>query len=162
MARRSTINDPMPRDEIRGHGTGFWLALLALAVAAMAVFSCVGTDNLRMIETESGLRYQVLRAGEGEAPGPTDQVLVHYEGTLEDGTIFDSSYQRGSPAVFRVDQVIPGWTEGLQLMRPGARYRFNIPSELAYGEEGAGGAIPPSSDLTFDVELLDVAPTPGQ
>ncbi|MEE4349806.1 MAG: FKBP-type peptidyl-prolyl cis-trans isomerase [Pacificimonas sp.] len=146
----------MPRSEVRQRGIGFWLILLALAVLAMGAFSVVGTSSLQMIETESGLRYQVLREGEGDPPGPNDQVLVHYEGSLEDGTIFDSSYQRGSPAGFGVDQVIPGWTEGLQLMKPGSRFRFQVPADLAYGEEGAGGVIPPNSDLTFDVELLDV------
>ena len=160
MARRSTVADPMPKDELRQRGIGFWLALLAVAAIAMALFSCVGTKNLTMQTTQSGLQYQVLREGEGLPPGPNDQVLVHYEGTLPDGMVFDSSYQRGSPAQFGVDQVIPGWTEGLQLMKPGARYRFLIPSDLAYGEAGAGGVIPPNSDLTFEVELLDVARLP--
>ncbi|MBZ6379262.1 peptidylprolyl isomerase [Pacificimonas flava] len=157
MAKRSTITDPMPGSEVRQQGIAFWLVLLLVAVVAMGAFSFIGTAHLRMIETESGLRYQVLREGEGETPGPNDQVLVHYEGSLEDGTVFDSSYQRGSPSVFGVSQVIPGWTEGLQLMKPGSRYRFQVPSDLAYGAEGAAdGYIPPNSDLTFDVELLDV------
>lgn len=156
MARRSTIEDPMHKDQIRNRGVGFWFVLLALAVLVAGLFSCVGTRHLQMVTTDSGLEYQVLRAGNGEAPGPDDQVLVHYEGTLEDGTVFDSSYQRGTPAAFGVSQVIPGWTEGLQLMKPGARYRFIIPSDLAYGPEGAGGVIPPDEELTFEVELLDV------
>ena len=161
MARRSTIADPMPSEELRQRGIGFWLALLALGMLAMGLFSCVGTEHLRMMETESGLRYQVLREGEGERPDAGDYVLVHYQGMLDDGTVFDSSYQRGQPSGFGLSQVIPGWTEGLQLMRPGAKYRFLIPSHLAYGAEGAGGVIPPHAPLTFEVELLAVQDVPA-
>ncbi|MBV7256190.1 FKBP-type peptidyl-prolyl cis-trans isomerase [Pacificimonas sp. WHA3] len=160
MAKRSTIADPMPRKQVRQQGVGFWLGLLVLAAVAMGLFSCVGTRHLALETTASGLQYQVLRKGEegATAPGPNDTVLVHYEGTLDDGTVFDSSYVRGEPAVFGVGQVIPGWTEGLQLMTPGSKYRFLIPSELGYGQRGAGDAIPPGSDLIFEVELLAVAP----
>jgi FKBP-type peptidyl-prolyl cis-trans isomerase FkpA/FKBP-type peptidyl-prolyl cis-trans isomerase FklB len=100
----------------------------------------------------------MLAAGEGPTPTVTDTVLVHYEGRLADGTVFDSSYQRGQPAVFGVADVIPGWTEGLQLMRPGGKARFTIPPELGYGARGAGGVIPPNAVLVFDVELLAIAP----
>jgi FKBP-type peptidyl-prolyl cis-trans isomerase len=106
--------------------------------------------------TESGLQYEVIAEGEGPRPGSSDTVQVHYEGTLLDGTVFDSSYERGEPAEFPLDQVIPGWTEGIQLMGVGGQYRLFIPSGLAYGEQGAGNFIPPNSTLIFKVELLDI------
>ena len=109
-----------------------------------------------VVTTKSGLQYQVLREGNGKAPKATDRVECHYEGTLLDGTKFDSSYDRGQTAVFPLNQVIAGWTEGLQLMQEGAKYRFFIPYQLAYGERGAGAAIPPFSALIFDVELIEV------
>lgn len=104
--------------------------------------------------TASGLQYFVIREGEGESPKATDVVKVHYEGKLLSGKVFDSSIQRGEPIEFPLNQVIAGWTEGLQLMKPGAKYRFFIPSELAYGARGAGGAIGPNATLIFEVELL--------
>ena len=106
--------------------------------------------------TASGLQYQVLRNGNGKQPKATDQVECHYEGTLIDGTKFDSSYDRGQTATFPLNQVIAGWTEGLQLMHEGAKYRFFIPYPLAYGERGAGASIPPYAALIFDVELVAV------
>ena len=105
---------------------------------------------------KSGLQYEVLREGNGKKPKATDQVKCHYEGTLINGQVFDSSYKRNEPAVFPLNQVIPGWTEGLHLMQEGAKYRFYIPYILAYGESGAGGSIPPFATLIFDVELLEV------
>lgn len=106
--------------------------------------------------TLSGLQYEVLKEGEGEGhPGQTSQVTVNYHGTLIDGTVFDSSVQRGTPATFGVNQVIPGWTEALQLMKKGSKYRLYIPQELAYGANAPGGAIQPYMTLIFDVELLD-------
>jgi FKBP-type peptidyl-prolyl cis-trans isomerase FklB len=104
----------------------------------------------------SGLQYQVLKEGNGRKPKATDQVKCHYEGTLIDGTMFDSSIKRGEPATFPLNQVIAGWTEGLQLMQVGAKYRFFIPYNLGYGERGAGASIPPYSTLIFDVELIEV------
>ncbi len=104
----------------------------------------------------SGLQYTVLQEGSGKRPKATDRVKCHYEGTLTDGTVFDSSYRRGEPAVFPLNGVIAGWTEGVQLMGEGAKYRFFIPYNLAYGERGAGETIPPYSALVFDVELIEV------
>ncbi|MDT8442714.1 MAG: FKBP-type peptidyl-prolyl cis-trans isomerase [Desulfuromonadales bacterium] len=109
-----------------------------------------------VVVTESGLQYKVLETGDGESPGPADVATVHYRGTLIDGTQFDSSYDRGEPATFPVGGVIAGWTEALQLMKPGAKWQLFIPSELAYGERGAGQAIGPNATLLFDVELISV------
>ena len=106
--------------------------------------------------TASGLQYEVLTAAIGQKPTATDRVRCHYEGRLIDGTVFDSSYQRGEPATFPLNGVIAGWTEGLQLMAIGAKYRFFIPFGLGYGAQGAGGAIPPYAALVFDVELLGI------
>lgn len=106
--------------------------------------------------TKSGLQYEILREGTGRSPKATDKVRCHYEGRLLDGSVFDSSYKRGEPADFGLDQVIAGWTEGVQLMKEGAKFRFTIPYLLAYGEQGAGASIPPLSTLIFDVELIKV------
>lgn len=106
--------------------------------------------------TASGLQYEVLTAAEGKKPKATDKVKVHYEGTLIDGTVFDSSYRRGEAISFGLNQVIKGWTEGVQLMSVGAKYKFFIPYNLAYGERGAGAQIPPYAALIFTVELLDI------
>ncbi|KRG87871.1 peptidylprolyl isomerase [Stenotrophomonas daejeonensis] len=112
-----------------------------------------------VVTTASGLQYQVLRAGNGERPVASSRVRVNYEGKLLDGTVFDSSYERGQPVDFGLGQVIKGWTEGVALMPAGSKYRFWIPSELAYGSEGTpGGPIGPDATLTFDVELLSVLP----
>ena len=104
----------------------------------------------------SGLQYVVLTEGTGTKPKATDRVKCHYEGRLTDGTVFDSSYRRGEPAVFPLNGVIAGWTEGVQLMGEGAKFRFFIPYQLAYGERGAGQSIPPYAALVFDVELIEV------
>ena len=109
-----------------------------------------------VVTTTSGLQYEVLTEGTGKNPKATDKVRCHYEGRLTDGTIFDSSYQRGEPADFGLNQVIAGWTEGVQLMKEGAKYRFHIPYLLGYGERGAGASIPPYATLVFDVELIKV------
>ena len=109
-----------------------------------------------VITLPSGLQYQVLKEGNGKKPSAKDSVKCHYESFLIDGTVFDSSVQRGEPATFGLQQVIAGWTEGLQLMQEGAKYRFFIPYRLAYGEGGAGAMIPPFATLIFDVELIEV------
>ena len=109
-----------------------------------------------VITLPSGLQYQVLKEGNGKKPSAKDTVMCHYEGFLIDGTVFDSSIQRGEPATFPLQQVIAGWTEGLQLMQEGAKYRFFIPYRLGYGEGGAGNSIPPFAALIFDVELIQV------
>ena len=109
-----------------------------------------------VVTTKSGLQYTVLREGTGRRPTAKDAVKCHYEGFLTDGTVFDSSIQRGEPATFGLQQVIAGWTEGLQLMQEGAKYRFFIPYMLGYGEGGAGQMIPPYAALIFDVELLEI------
>ncbi|MGM9837705.1 MAG: FKBP-type peptidyl-prolyl cis-trans isomerase [Paludibacteraceae bacterium] len=106
--------------------------------------------------TASGLQYEVLEATIGQKPKATDKVKVHYEGTLTDGTVFDSSYKRGEPITFGLNQVISGWTEGLQLMSIGSKYKLYIPYQLGYGAQGAGGSIPPYSALIFTVELLGI------
>lgn len=163
-----------------GHGLSKWVvAGLVLAIGGVGL-ALAGTSGLRgpareanafllanqekagVKTTESGLQVEILAAGEGPTPTAADTVLVHYEGRLTDGTVFDSSYQRGQPAVFGVGDVIPGWTEGLQLMRPGGKARFTIPPELGYGASGAGGVIPPNAVLVFDVELLAIAPRQQQ
>ncbi|WP_286383793.1 MULTISPECIES: FKBP-type peptidyl-prolyl cis-trans isomerase [unclassified Acinetobacter] len=111
-----------------------------------------------VISTKSDLQYQVLQAGQGKKPSANSKVSVNYEGRLLDGTVFDSSIARNQSVEFQVSQVIAGWTEGLQLMQEGAKYRFFIPAKLAYGEIGSGDAIGPNSTLIFDVELLKVLP----
>jgi FKBP-type peptidyl-prolyl cis-trans isomerase len=116
-------------------------------------------DGVRV--TETGLQYMVLEEGDGERPGETDVVQVHYEGKLIDGTVFDSSLARGVPSEIPLDAVISGWAEGLQLMNIGSRYMLYVPSELGYGEWGAGDIVPPNSVLIFDVELLDIVREDG-
>ena len=124
------------------------------AKAAGEAFLAENGKKDGVVTLPSGLQYQVLKEGDGKKPSATDQVVCHYEGTLIDGTVFDSSYQRNQPATFGLNQVIAGWTEGVQLMQEGAKYRFFIPYNLAYGERGAGAQIPPFAALVFDVELM--------
>jgi FKBP-type peptidyl-prolyl cis-trans isomerase FklB len=109
-----------------------------------------------IVTLESGLQYEVLKAGDGEKPDANDKVQCHYHGTLIDGTVFDSSVQRGEPAVFPVNGVIQGWVEALQLMQVGSKWRLYVPSDLAYGSHGAGGVIGPDASLIFEVELLAI------
>ena len=131
-------------------------AAAAKAKEEGAAFLAANKDKDGVQVTESGLQYRVERAGSGASPSADDVVRVHYKGTLLDGTVFDSSYDRGQPAEFGLAQVIPGWSEGVQLMKVGGKYTFWIPSDLAYGEAGGAGVIPPHSMLTFEVELLEI------
>ena len=123
---------------------------------AGAEFLEINRHKAGVVELPSGLQYQILKQGTGAKPSANDKVKCHYHGTLINGTVFDSSVQRGEPATFGVSQVIPGWIEALQLMPVGSKWRLFIPSNLAYGEHGAGDVIEPNSTLIFDVELLDI------
>ncbi|MDR3268720.1 MAG: FKBP-type peptidyl-prolyl cis-trans isomerase [Tannerella sp.] len=123
---------------------------------AGAEFLRINKEKAGVVELASGLQYEVLKKGTGAKPKASERVKCHYHGTLINGVVFDSSVQRGEPAVFGVSQVIPGWVEALQLMETGAKWRLFVPSELAYGAQGAGESIEPNSTLVFDVELLDI------
>ena len=123
---------------------------------AGAEFLEINRHKAGVVELPSGLQYEILKQGTGAKPSANDKVKCHYHGTLINGTVFDSSVQRGEPATFGVSQVIPGWIEALQLMPVGSKWRLFIPSNLAYGEHGAGDVIEPNSTLIFDVELLDL------
>ena len=125
-------------------------------IAQGKAFLDANRNNPNVVTLPSGLQYEVIREGNGKKPKATDRVRCHYEGTLLDGTLFDSSIKRGEPAVFGVNQVIKGWVEALQLMSEGAKWKLYIPSELAYGVQGAGDMIPPYSTLIFEVELIEV------
>lgn len=166
----------MADGQTESNGLGKWVVAGVVGITLAVALALAGTQALRapaaasgsylaenreksgVTVTESGLQYEILAVGEGDSPTADDVVLVHYEGRLADGTVFDSSIARGEPAAFGVGEVIPGWTEGLQLMRPGGKARFTIPPELGYGARGAGGVIPPNAVLVFDVELLAIAP----
>jgi len=139
------------------------LRILFTAAAAICLAGCnkapqtMSEQPGEMKTTRSGLKYQVLKRGTGTvSPKPTDTVKVHYHGTLLDGTVFDSSVQRGEPISFSLNRVIAGWTEGLQLMKVGDKFKFEIPPNLAYGENSPSPAIPPNSTLVFEVELLGI------
>lgn len=119
-------------------------------------FLRINKEKRGVVMLPSGLQYEVLKTGDGQKPGPNDKVRCHYHGTLIDGRVFDSSIERGQPAVFGVSQVIRGWTEALQLMNVGSKWRLFIPSDMAYGAHGAGEAIEPNMTLIFDVELLGI------
>lgn len=126
--------------------------------AAGAAFLAENAKRSEVKTTPSGLQYEILQEGQGPNPGPTSQVTVHYHGTLIDGTVFDSSVERGAPATFGVNQVIKGWTEALQLMNAGSKFRLSIPEDLAYGANPhPGGAIEPFSALIFEVELISIS-----
>jgi len=141
---------------------GFWISksaqrqkeAAAKALAEGQAFLKKNGEKEGIETTASGLQYQVLKAGEGPKPILSSKVTTHYHGTLVDGTVFDSSVERGQPATFGVNQVIKGWQEGIPLMSAGAKYRFYIPQELAYGMRSPSPSIPPGSTLIFDVELL--------
>lgn len=151
------------KEEIRKFFTAMEEEMQAAAAASAKVNEEAGKAYLEengkrpeVVTTASGLQYEVLTEGNGAKPTAGDTVKVHYTGRLIDGTVFDSSVERGEPATFGVTQVIAGWVEALQLMSVGAKWRLHIPSNLAYGPQGAGGVIGPNSTLIFDVELLDI------
>lgn len=140
----------------KGSITKLWIGLVALGIVAAGV-AWAGTASQHYVTTESGLQFRVVEEGEGEHPAPTDIVLIDYTGTLEDGTVFDTSEGK-QPVPLPVMGSIPGFAEGLQLMRKGGTYRLRIPSALGYGAQGAGGVIPPNADLEFEVTLIDFVP----
>lgn len=129
---------------------------LDLNLKAGEEFLAINKNKPGVVTLPSGLQYEILKKGEGAVPTATDQVKCHYHGTLIDGTVFDSSVERGQPATFGVNQVIPGWVEALQLMPVGSKWKLFIPSNLAYGKSGAGQTIEPNSALVFEVEVLDI------
>jgi FKBP-type peptidyl-prolyl cis-trans isomerase FkpA len=131
-------------------------ALSLVACAAPAQGPAAATPAATTTTTKSGLVYQSLKEGSGASPAATDTVKVHYRGTFQDGREFDSSYKRGQPTEFPLNGVIPCWTEGVQLMKPGGKARLTCPPAIAYGERGAGGVIPPNSTLNFEIELVSV------
>lgn len=141
----------------------FLLSCAALAVSLSAVPAAAqnavldaAAKEAGALVTKSGLVYRVLKEGGGASPGATDTVKVHYKGTFSDGKEFDSSYSRGTPIEFPLNRVIPCWTEGVQRMKPGGKAKLTCPSQIAYGERGAGGVIPPNATLVFEVELLGI------
>ena len=142
-------------DEFKA-GIEFVMKMSGEAKAAGEKFLAENAKREGVKTTASGLQYEVLEATIGQKPKATDTVKVHYEGTLIDGTVFDSSYKRGESISFPLNGVIKGWTEGLQLMSVGSKYKFFIPYQLAYGERGAGGSIPPYAALIFTVEVLGI------
>jgi FKBP-type peptidyl-prolyl cis-trans isomerase FkpA len=128
---------------------------MLLCAAALSLVACAAPAQ-SPVTTKSGLVYQSLKEGSGAAPAATDTVKVHYRGTLQDGKEFDSSYKRGEPTEFPLNRVIPCWTEGVQMMKPGGKARLTCPPAIAYGARGAGGVVPPNATLTFEVELVSV------
>jgi FKBP-type peptidyl-prolyl cis-trans isomerases 1 len=157
------LNDETPEisyDEAKDVINDFFVKLqeekLTLNKKAGEEFLSINKGKDGVVELPSGLQYQVLKKGTGAKPAAEDSVKCHYHGTLVNGAVFDSSVERGEPAVFGVSQVIPGWVEALQLMETGSKWKLFIPSDLAYGENGAGGAIEPNSTLIFEVELLEI------
>ena len=126
-----------------------------LCAAALSLVACAATAQ-SPVTTKSGLVYQSLKEGTGASPAATDVVKVHYRGTFLDGKEFDSSYKRGEPTEFPLNRVIPCWTEGVQMMKPGGKAKLTCPPAIAYGERGAGGVIPPNTTLNFEVELVSV------
>lgn len=151
---QTLVNDFFAQQEAKQKEAAAEAGKVAKAVGEDFLAENAKKDGVTVLP--SGLQYEVIKEGNGKKPGATSQVKCHYEGTLVDGTKFDSSYDRGEPATFGLNQVIPGWTEGVQLMGEGAKYRFFIPYNLGYGERRAGASIPPFAALVFIVELIEV------
>jgi FKBP-type peptidyl-prolyl cis-trans isomerase FklB len=161
MSGKPAITEDQARDALARLGTQIDAHRAKLAAEAGEVNKAKGVAFLKanaakpgVVTLPSGLQYQILTAGNGAKPKATDEVTCNYRGTLIDGTEFDSSYKRGEPATFQVGGVIKGWTEALQLMPVGSKWRLFVPAALAYGDKGAGDAIPPNATLVFDIELL--------
>ena len=148
------LNPAFQRIQDRQKARAAELASKRLALAEQFMKATAERDEVTV--TDSGLQYEVLESGSGESPGPGSTVVTHYHGTFVDGTVFDSSVERGAPAEFGVNQVIPGWTEALQLMSVGDKWRIACPPRLAYGEQGAGDSIPPNTALVFEIHLIEV------
>lgn len=162
-AVEDVLNDKQPEmtyDEAKAVINEFFTKLqedkLAINLKAGQEFLAMNGNRPGVTTLSSGLQYEIIKKGDGALPKATDQVKCHYHGTLIDGTVFDSSVQRGTPATFGVNQVIQGWVEALQLMPAGSKWKLFIPSELAYGTSGAGQSIEPNSTLIFEVEVLDI------
>ena len=151
---------PLMDEFMQKKQTAYMTKVKTKSLAETTAYFAKLKENKAIVELPSGLRYEIVKAGEGAAPKATDTVKVHYTGTLVNGTVFDSSVQRGEPIEFPLDGVIPGWTEGLQKISKGGKIKLYIPPHLAYGDE-AKGQIPPSSTLVFDVELLDIKAAPA-
>jgi FKBP-type peptidyl-prolyl cis-trans isomerase FklB len=154
--RPTVISHTEARDIVNKYFTELEEKMNAENIAKGKNFLAENAKREGVVTLTSGLQYEVIKEGNGKKPSATDKVKCHYEGTLIDGTLFDSSIKRGEPAVFGLNQVIKGWTEALQLMTEGSKWRLYLPSELAYGAQGAGEMIPPHSTLIFDVELIQV------
>lgn len=148
------LNPAFQRIQDRQKARAAELASKRLALAEQFMKANAARDEVTV--TDSGLQYEVLESGSGERPGPASTVVTHYHGTFVDGTVFDSSVERGAPAEFGVNQVIPGWTEALQLMSVGDKWRIACPPRLAYGEQGAGDSIPPNTALVFEIHLIEI------
>lgn len=154
--RKTAITHKEARDIVNKFFSELEQKINAENIAKGKAFLEANKKKPGVVTTSSGLQYEVIKAGTGKKPKATSRVRCHYEGTLIDGTLFDSSIKRGQPAVFGVNQVIKGWTEALQMMSEGAKWKLYIPSALGYGAQGAGEMIPPHSTLIFEVELIDV------
>ena len=153
---QTAISHTEARDIVNKYFTELEEKINSENIAKGKAFLEENKKKANIVTLPSGLQYEVIKEGNGKQPKATDRVRCHYEGTLIDGTLFDSSIKRGEPAVFGVNQVIPGWVEALQLMSEGAKWKLYIPSDLGYGARGAGEMIPPHSTLVFEVELLEV------
>lgn len=153
---QTAISHTEARDIVNKYFTELEEKINSENIAKGKAFLEENKKKANIVTLPSGLQYEVIKEGNGKQPKATDRVRCHYEGTLIDGTLFDSSIKRGEPAVFGVNQVIPGWVEALQLMSEGAKWNLYIPSELGYGAHGAGDMIPPHSTLVFEVELIEV------
>lgn len=154
--RETAITHTEAREIVNNYFQELEAKMSAAAIEQGVAFLAENGKRPEVITLESGLQYEVITEGTGKKPAATDRVRCHYEGTLIDGTLFDSSVKRGEPAVFGVNQVIPGWVEALQLMSEGTKWKLYIPSQLGYGAQQAGEMIPPHSTLVFEVELIEV------